>query len=330
MLKEYISTTLLLSMLLLSACKPTQTRVDVAFLSAEVAADSLSSFGRFMQTRMTTADLQLQLHAPLSENLDSLYLARIPGHALPWNEALQKKAANTTNKALALLEAINAKRFLPSNIKLLLMDGGIYGPTVFFTFQDCIVIPVQQLEGDDDEELLATMLHEMAHLISRKNPQLSGAFYQSLGYERLPQHAQLPPSLQRTLLGNPDAQMFADKDGKIAQPWVIRLADQKQYLGLIHARTTAGLERQKSFMAALSFQLFPLTQASDSAWAVQENGLSPASADGFLKKIGGNSTYFIHPEELWADHVAHLALGQPAADWRGQQLLNELAAELNR
>jgi len=221
-------------------------------------------------------------------------------------------------KAFALCQKLSPD-LLPDTLRLLKTKGRHYGPSVFYTRQQCIIIPENDLLEPDSEKLLQVMLHELFHIYSRYHPEQRTQLYQLIGFSPLSGTLHYPAALERTLLCNPDG---------INVAYAIHLPDANspvQAIPLIRSRYEHFDPVLPDFFAYLSFDLYAIKAIADDTFEVQcradgSGTLTDVEKAGFRKQIGDNTDYIIHPDEILADNFALLALKGAGKD----QLLQKI------
>lgn len=235
-------------------------------------------------------------------------------------------------KALSLCYKINPTLPLPDTIRLIKTQGNYYGKTVYYTRENCIVIPAPQIVESHAEQLMGVLIHEIFHIYSRYNPQKRNELYKLIGFEPIDTLV-LSDFLQNRVFYNPDG---------VDMRYCITLQDSAgrtiQAIPAIYSRFAdlqpANLNLQ--FFDYLAFQLFEVQQR-DSVWVVVNSdiGYDLVDVHGFWEQIGRNTTYTIHPEEVIADNFKLLAwqhydfnMSQMGIDSAGKDLLRRIEAVL--
>ncbi len=194
---------------------------------------------------------------------------------------------------------------LPETVLLARTTGKEEGNAAY-TRGVAIMLPEKVLAYQPDalDRLLA---HELFHVLSRNNKTLRSDLYAVIGFQVFPP-IELPPSLAPRKITNPDAPLvdctieIADEDKTyVAAP--VLYASQKEY----DAKVGGSLFRY------LTFRLLVIEQR-DGAWQPVLMGDQPVVIDprklpAYYEKIGKNTQYIIHPDEILADNFVHLVMG---------------------
>ncbi len=205
-----------------------------------------------------------------------------------------------------------AKGIFPDTLILIKTKGQHYGESVYYTRENCIVIPENVLQGGMREQFTSTMYHELFHIYSRLNPAKRARLYRLIGFESIGlQNLNIPGALAGRLLYNPDGVDFAQKitlktpEGKTIDAIPVIYSNHLGY--------AAG---KKPFFAYVEFNLFQIEKAADGKWNVltQADGLSSTlnlkTQPDFFRQIKDNTGYIIHPDEVLADNFSFLMLGK--------------------
>jgi hypothetical protein len=173
---------------------------------------------------------------------------------------------------------------------------------------DAIVLPARSLQ-QPPAALERLMLHELFHILSRQSPSRRTKLYKIVGFRTAPPLT-LPVAWQPRRITNPDAPTIN---------CVIRLQHEQQTLDLAPVLLTkqAAYDNiaDKSLFGELMFRLMPVQLDPDQqrwvpAMVAEQNRLWEAEQlPEYAAKIGRNTGYIIHPEEILADNFVHLVTG---------------------
>jgi hypothetical protein len=146
-------------------------------------------------------------------------------------------------------------------------------------------------------DIVGTFVHELFHIHSQNNPDKRKMYYESLGYELLPDHlidqVELPDELLLHKLINPDAQCIdvVIKLKPIDFVEELTFVQVQSYCGFLYSTLISVVfnEEKKKYI--------PL----------QKNGkyitYNAHYLQEFIKKVGKNTSYNIHPEEICATQL---------------------------
>jgi hypothetical protein len=158
-----------------------------------------------------------------------------------------------------------------------------------------------------DKALDSILLHELFHVVSRNAPALRRELYAIVGF--LPSNEiKLPDSLACRKLTNPDApriewRIEVEAGGVAASATPILFSREAAF----------DPKKSRSFLDVMEFKLLVLEE-KDGRWvAALRDGkpwlLDPAATRSFHQKVGANTPYVIHPEEILAENFVLLVNG---------------------
>lgn len=258
-----------------------------------------------------------------SEMSTEQFLAFASAQTLAWTDADREKLT-------PLLESV-AKRLAAYKISLppvvlLIKTTGLEEGRAAYTRANAIILPPNKLEGKPDA-LERLLLHELFHVYSRHRPQERQALYKIVGFEPC-EPVKLPPSLAVRRITNPDApglDTFITLD--LPERGMTRLVP-------ILYTTSDKYDRAKGgeFFAYMTFRLMVLSGEPPKLFPALKDGepelLNPRELPAYADKIGKNTPYIIHPEEIMADNFAEMVSpsGKPIPTPRIIEELKKLLA----
>ncbi len=281
--------------------------LDSAQTASALLTDTLD---RFFE-RVTAVEMSIQMKKPLQPGQTRADL-------LPdFEDYLRRDAASFTADETAFVADVVQEMWqtaqkaaldvFPDTLLLLKIKGKPYGPSVYYTRQNTIVIPQDVLRLRRRQDFLNTMYHELFHVYSRLRPDKRARLYRRIGFESIGMHRlELPQPLAERILHNPDGADFGQK---------ITLKEGNKIteaIPVIYANEPGYVSQKRLFFTYLEFSLFEIIPQADGRWYVrtQEDGLSSTldlqKLPDFYRQIGDNTTYIIHPDEVLADNFALL------------------------
>jgi hypothetical protein len=273
----------------------------VRFASVEDGARVLTADDDFTKS-LSRFDLQSRLQKSGDVTLDEWRKFNTQ-QVQPWEE----KQISRLTAALGRLQK-RLVRFdlpLPEVVSLIRTTGKEEGSAAY-TRGTSIILPDKVL-AYDDAQLDRLLTHELFHVLSRHQPMLRSELYGIIGFQTCPPIA-LPASLADRKLTNPDAPLVdctIELKGKdqifVAAP--VLYASAKEY------DPKAG-----SFFKYMTFRLMVLDK-KEGKWVPAMKGdqavvIDPKNEPAFFDKIGKNTQYIIHPDEILADNFVHLVQGE--------------------
>ena len=233
-------------------------------------------------------------------------------------------------RVFLLCEEINSSIF-PNQIKLIKTKGKHYGDGVFYTRENCIIIPANELQSFKALSFTEVMLHEVAHIYSRNNPEKRQQLYRLIGFKKIDcttETLQFPGNLKKQVLLNPDG---------IDYTYAIRLKENADSsflcLPIITANEEQYLQKKKAFFEYLDFKLYPVKKAENGEFEIffsgyTKQGINPFFREDFKTQIKDNTTYIIHPDEILADNFKLLLLRNTATPKYDENRLSEEGIKL--
>jgi hypothetical protein len=196
----------------------------------------------------------------------------------------------------------------PEEIILIKTTADEYGGiSAAYTRMNAIMFTEKSILNDEDQ-LLKIYYHELFHVFSRQNPNLQKTLYQILGFEES-NEIELPSEWNNVRITNPDAPVFntvieldSGEGSKTYTPYLFSTSP-------VYDTTRPG-----GLFQSVAFQLIEVIR-EDSLWIplffdgepVFQN---PFDMESFWQKIGKNTQYIIHPEEILASNFELLMLGE--------------------
>jgi hypothetical protein len=292
---------------------------ELVFLPASDAAAQLRQPDDFTQ-RLSPFDraARMQTNGPVD---DATFRDFVAAAALDWTEAERQRI--TTAYDSLRPELIRLKVPVPERLRLIRTSGREEGEAAY-TRADAIVLPSSKLRGAE-AALPRLLAHELFHVISRANPELRDRLYRIIGFEPCGE-VKHPTQLQDRRITNPDAPINAhaiEVTVDRAKVWAVPI---------LYSNTAVyDPARSKTFFDHLTFEFLLVELRPNRRHQVPGDRLrlvSPEKAEGFQDKIGRNTGYVIHPEEICADNFMLLLTGVTTAKTPG--ILERMQDELSR
>ena len=299
----------LLSLAALAADGPQSGRIaltpmtEVRFASADEGRAILTANDTFTAS-MSRFDLQCRLTTDKEVSLDD-WKRFVAEHVRDWQIA----EIQTVSESLGRLKKLMAdlRLPLPPVIQLMRTTGDEENGAAY-TRNSAIVLPTRVL-GYDKIQMDRLLAHELFHLLSRHDGAIRARLYKIIGFE-VCEPIELPASLAARRITNPDAPLIdctmglPAKDGKTIVGAPILYSEAKQY----------DAKSGKTLFQSFIFRLLVVERTPENGpWKpVLRNGqpvvLNPREEQAFLDKIGQNTNYIIHPDEILADNFVRLVM----------------------
>jgi hypothetical protein len=274
----------------------------VRIATVEEAATVLTARDAFAR-QLSKFDLQCRLQTDAPVTLDD-WSKGVRQEILAWNPAETERIAASVARIRTGLARYRLP--LPKTI-LLIRTTGKEEADAAYTRAHAIVLPTK-LMGSLPARLDALLLHELFHILSRHDRDLRRALYKIVGFQVCEPIA-LPPSLADRKITNPDAPasdcyIELQLDDKKITATPILYASVKQF----------DPQQGGNLFRYLTFRLLVIAK-QDGAWKAVFHGEQPAVIDprklpAYFEKIGKNTSYVIHPDEILADNFSYLIVGR--------------------
>ena len=278
----------------------------------------------FSKLRRLDISIQLNQNYPEETSLEDIkkdYSKFIQQDVLSFTQEEQNWLTQIWAEAVSLCYAIDEDILEPETI-FIKTRGNYYGKDAFFTRNNAIIVPEENIAKRSKSGMLSVILHEIFHIYSRYNPEKQEELYSLIGFNKIGDSADLiiPEILDKRILHNPDGVNFA---------YMIELStDNKKYkvVPIISSTLDAYTSSKPSFFDYLFFDLYEVVNENGKYKVLcDEEGqpeLPAESMMSFFEQIGNNTQYIIHPDEIMADNFMLLALAEKDSD-----SLNKLSPE---
>jgi len=250
---------------------------------------------------------------------ESEYLSLVSKQTLDWSAA-ERELLRTILEDFRVKTA-RWKLDLPPEVVFVKTTGREEGRAAYC--RGAAVVLPQAYIARAGAPLHQVVFHELFHVYSSHHPDMRRALYAVVGYEVCPE-IQLPPGLAKVKLTNPDAPRM---DALIP----LRVGDKKVAAApILLGRSELYDERQGGpFFRQMDFRFLVVEREGEPRGegelrvegdsfrpAVLPDGsvrlLVPADVPDYEARIGRNTDYVIHPEEILADNFVLLADPQQA------------------
>jgi len=292
-----------------------------------IQRDSMTPF--FQQ--ISTLDMRLQMGQaapPDTLQRDSVlehYREFLTRQARSFQPREKQLLREVLTEAREMVSGLNPE-LLPPHLRLVKISGKAYGPSVYYTRENCIMIPQEELRADNHPTLRQVLLHELFHIYSRYHPQRRQALYRIIGFAAAQDSVLLPDRLRKRQLLNPDGVRWR-------QQIRLRLVGEdssRVFFPFLYARERAPGAAQ-SVMDYLAFSFFR-ADSTQAGWVLQTTPTPLPQLSDFHQKTGGNTDYIIHPDEILADNfvlLVYRSAGMPVnVDEDGKRILDRLQQKL--
>lgn len=198
----------------------------------------------------------------------------------------------------------------PKEIKLIKSHANHYGQGAYYTRENCIIIPKDELDLRNKEGFLETMFHEISHIYTRYHPVKQKALYKLIGFSNIGNMSNLliKEELKSRILLNPDGVNFA---------YHIELKEMNgrpySAIPIIKSKESKYVYTKNDFFEYIDFSLYKI----DIQHAVRvktdiagNTTIDMNNVPDFFEKITTNTAYIIHPDEIIADNFMYIMMAE--------------------
>ncbi len=262
--------------------------------------------------RISMVDMQIQMlgHTTCQDRADCLvkYHKLLRSEVSDFTASDRKLIEAAMDSAYNNIGALNPKLWT-DNIDLIKIKTNHYGPNVYYTRENAILIPDNVLTEDQGHTLYAVMLHEIFHILSRTKPELKKNLYELIGFYKSDVNPVYPESLRKIALTNPDG---------IDDSYFIELKNGDSSVNAVPVIVSSSPPdpARPSFFGYLHFDLYQMD--SDGILKADDQGKAVIPGEymqSFFDQIKGNTQYIIHPDEIMADNFMLLIMARQDQDY---------------
>jgi hypothetical protein len=274
----------------------------VRFASVEEGKSILVAEDAFT-TNFSRFDLQCRMKTDKDVRLAD-WKEFVRGQVQPWSESEREVISETLGRISKRLADYRLP--LPRTISLVRTTGQDEQGAAAYTRGAAIVLSTTERDHVPTQ-LDRILLHELFHIISRHDGALRARLYRIIGFE-LCEPIELPPTLARRRITNPDAPLIdctielKGADGRVYTAAPVLYSKTLQY----------DPARDGTLFEQLTFRLL-VVEKRGGRWVPMLHKEEPVVIDPrkeseFLEKIGKNTNYIIHPDEILADNFVRLLM----------------------
>lgn len=238
----------------------------------------------------------------------------IKKQTLEWTEEEKNKLNSIIKRIISIIEDNNYKLNFPDELTFIKSTCNNEGGAMGYTRANYIVLKDQLLNANEDQ-LSHIVLHEIFHVLSRRNQEFRKAMYAIIGF-KIMESVDYPKEIKDFRISNPDA---TQTDSYIE----LTVGDKK-----VNAMMVMYSKRDYeggSFFNYLNIGF--LSIAGENKKSVEYSDGKPViyeiqEISGFIEQIGRNTQYIINPEEIAAENFALAILEIP--DLPSSEIINEI------
>jgi hypothetical protein len=261
---------------------------EIIFASQEAATNLLGTSDAFTKS-MSPFDFAAKTQNT-EKNKEKDYLDYAAQQAKSWTETDITDTETVLKTAAEKIESMGLKIDLPETITLVLSSCLEEGAAEGYTRENYIVFK--------SKPSIELFLHELWHIISRANPDLRDQAYKIIGFEKMAK-LEFPEELNNLRITNPDAPFMEH---------YITLSVDEVEKNLVLCTMASAPYTEGSFFEYLMIIMYEVDLSGDTPKLISSPPYNIANVQGFREKVGNNTNYIIHPEEITAEHFTHLIM----------------------
>lgn len=283
------------------------SHTSVAFASAQKGCELITAHDDYI-ARLSPFDLQskMQTNRDVTHGDFAQFLGE---NTLEWAEEEKQKITTAIDIFKSLSSDLSLPLPLPPEVFFVKTTGQEEGGAAY-TRANAIFFP-ERFFSFPQEKLNWIVCHEFFHVLTRENQQLREQLYQTIGFQKCGE-IELPDFLNEHKITNPDAPIHdhvieVQADGK--DHWAIPL---------IYSETDFDESEGKNFLQYLVLKLLLVEkdqrapESIRAAFNEKSTELySTKEVSGFYQKIGNNTGYIMHAEEILAENFVHMLRKTP-------------------
>ena len=272
------------------------------FLNQEQASDFLSRKDVFL-TNLSPFDMSARIKTGKKVSLEE-FIVCISRQSLNWSDMEIQELTKVFEEVRGELERYSMQ--FPDEIYFIKTTGKEEGAAAYCR-SNGIIIPQLLLANERGLKRLVT--HEMFHIYTRNNPHERKNLYGVIGFKECPE-LEFPSELIDFKITNPDAPF---NNSYIT---VSMNSASMDLMPILFSDQPYDPVRGGEFFDYMQFRLLAVEKTRKSCrpiyyYKVDELMLfKPEQVPDYLKQIGFNTNYIIHPEEILADNFTLLLKGE--------------------
>ncbi len=242
--------------------------------------------------------LRLNKEEPVSEKE---YLDFLSEQALDWTEREQNKIRTIIQNVSNRLENFDLN--LPPMVFFIKTTGKEEGGAAYCR-GNAIVLP-QNLLSQRNQGMETLIVHELFHIYTKNNLDMRAKLYNIINFKKCGK-AELPQRLLDIEVANPDVP---------PERYYIELQYEGNNIDVVPIITVPNFNPANNlpFFILLKLQLVEVEKINDEFKYKRDESGQPVVYDqkqipDYAKKVGENTSYLIHPEEILADNFAIMVL----------------------
>lgn len=278
-------------------------KTDFIFLDKKDGARILAREDEFTRS---LSDFDRSARLKTSEKVSSKeYLDFVSRQSLDWTDNETKRFRGIIAKIKESLVEYDIR--IPETMYLIKTTGDEEGNAAYCRGLDTIVLPGKRMEEKSDEDVQTLLTHELFHIYSKNNLDKREQLYKIVGFYKT-QPLVLPAELEPLNITNPDS--------VVRNYYFATEISNRQIKVMPVLMATAPYDEAKGgrFFDYMQLVFFEVETKGNSSVLVKKNGqyvsYTMQQIPDFADKIGKNTKYIIHAEEIMAENFKLMAVKQ--------------------
>jgi hypothetical protein len=243
------------------------------------------------------------------------FIQHITKQALDWTPAESQKIKGILSSVDQKLSSYSLN--LPASIALVKVAPN---PELPYTRMSFVVLPETILQKSASD-LETIMIHELFHILSRHDPALRKKLYAIIGFTQCPELT-YPKELESLKLTNPDTPVLQHS---IQLQYMNQTYD---FIPITYASKPYSKSMGSNPFSVMEFKLLGVQVGTTDTLPLYWSGgsgplftVDPSQVPAYYQKVGMNTQYVIHPDEILADNFVMVITGQTG---QSPQILSQI------
>lgn len=257
------------------------------------------------------------------ENSQKAALIRFAGEqALEWQENEKKRFLQFAKEIEDSIAALQLQIPIPDEIILLKTTMQEEGGAGGYTRKNWIALGKAPIESPADHLVRGLLVHELFHVITRANPDFKRKIYSTISFNVLENNIEYPKDFLERRVSNPDVTYDS------YATFTVNGQKENCTMNIYTDKTFKG---QKLFECIHNIGFIPLDKQFKPKTKDGKTIIYPMKdISDFYEKIGYNTRYVIHPEEILAENFVIAVLNRKGVKSPGLTLKIQEALKKNK
>jgi hypothetical protein len=266
------------------------------FLDKNSAADSLAIEDNYVKS-MSVFDREVRMRSESPVSVEE-YKKYVRSYALDWNDSEKEKLINTIERIKVKFTGFTLN--FPDEVSFIKTTGQ-EDANAAYCRGNTVVLP-QDYVDFSDKKFEDLIIHELFHIFSKNNLEVRESLYKIIGFSKCPELI-LPEGFKDWIITNPDT---------LGNNYYIEINDGGtlvKAMPILYSTMKYDLKKGGTLFDYLNFDLLIVEVKDNKTIPVYKDNKLRWVTTGridYIEKVGRNTTYIIHPEEILADNFVIL------------------------